>query len=52
VVHGPVEPVYENFFNEINSLNQYFQEFCKEAPVFLPKRSLASEKSTKIAPKF
>ncbi len=35
VVHGPVDPVYGNFFNEINSLNQYFQEFCKEAPVFL-----------------
>ena len=35
VVHDPVDQVYRDFLYEINSLNQYFQEFCKEAPVFL-----------------
>ena len=35
VVHGPVDPVYGNFFNEINLLIRYFQEFCKEAHMFL-----------------
>jgi hypothetical protein len=34
VVHGPVDQVYGYFLYEINLLNQYFQEFCKEAPVF------------------
>jgi hypothetical protein len=28
-------PSLWGFLYEINSLNQYFQEFCKEAPVFL-----------------
>jgi hypothetical protein len=35
VVHNPVDQVYGDFLYEINSLNQYFEEFCKEAPVFL-----------------
>jgi hypothetical protein len=34
VVHGPVDPVYGNFFNEIKSLNQYFQEFAKKPLCF------------------
>jgi hypothetical protein len=35
VVHGPVDPVCGNFFNQINSLNQYFQKSCKEVPGLL-----------------
>jgi hypothetical protein len=31
----PRGPSLWGFLYEINSLNQYFQEFCKEAPVFL-----------------
>jgi hypothetical protein len=35
VVHDPVDQVYGDFLYEFNLLNQYFQKFYKEAPVFL-----------------